>query len=83
MKKFKEVEVIEMVPVSIHCDVCKKEITDYMEVQEMFSYTMFCGYNSVFGDGNQISFDICQHCMKKIIEKFDINVNYEPIDDNQ
>ena len=29
----------------------------------------FGGYGSVFGDGNRLKVDICQHCLKKIIEE--------------
>ena len=53
---------------SITCDVCKREFLmsdDFLEIQEFFSWNMIGGYSSVFGDGNEIVIDICQHCFKK------------------
>lgn len=57
-----------MKKVNITCDVCEKDYTDNtFELQEFTHIKMFCGYGSVFGDGNWIECDICQNCLK---EKF-------------
>lgn len=69
---------------SVSCDVCGHVYSysgnEEFEAQEFFHIGQCGGYGSVFGDGMQISMDICQHCMKKIIERFGINVRYEDVD---
>lgn len=52
---------------SVTCDVCKKEYDreDYMEVQEFSHIKLHCGYGSIFGDGDVVRLDICQHCLKE------------------
>ena len=58
---------------SIKCDVCEKEyddIDDILELQEFLEWENSCGYNSIFGDGNRISIDICQHCQKNLLGKY-------------
>lgn len=57
--------------ISVTCDKCKKEydINDTYEIQEFYHITHQCGYGSVFGDGNILKVDICQYCLKKIIEE--------------
>lgn len=53
------------------CDMCSKRITsdNIYEFQEMVHIRHDCGYGSVFGDGNKINLDICQHCFKAWAEK--------------
>ena len=48
------------------CDACGKKIgpEDWEESQEMLHWRMTCGYGSIFGDGDTISLDLCQHCIK-------------------
>lgn len=67
--KLKPYETTELV--SYICDACKKEydIDDTFEIQEFYHITHQCGYGSVFGDGNILKVDICQYCLKKIIEE--------------
>jgi len=57
---------------SIMCDVCKKtyQPDDWEEVQEFHHINFIGGYGSVFGDCNEVKCDICQHCLKRIIEKW-------------
>jgi hypothetical protein len=61
--------------VSITCDKCgktfenKEEIPDIFEIQEFFHIKNRGGYGSVFGDGDLLSIDLCQHCMKEILER--------------
>ena len=68
--KFYTKETIEIdKPYSIVCDMCKTEYTDEMELQEFHFINFTGGYGSVFGDGNKIEIDICQHCLKGLIDK--------------
>lgn len=71
LKKSKE--VVEYV-VGLKCDMCGKTYTDCFDTQEFFSFSNIGGYSSVFGDNVEISMDICQHCMKKIINTFGIDI---------
>lgn len=53
------------------CDRCGRE-ADFddmkaMEAQEFISIERIGGYSSIFGDGNQISVDICQYCLKEVL----------------
>jgi hypothetical protein len=66
MKKYKEIETIEKILDSVICDKCKKEVFDEMELDEFICVEHFGGYNSIFGDGNRIQLDLCQHCLKEI-----------------
>jgi len=52
------------------CDRCKNRISDEMELQETYSIKFRGGYNSVFGDENDVSCDLCQDCLKKLIGDF-------------
>jgi len=55
------------------CDKCKKEITDpldQLELQETHRIRFTGGYASVFGDGNEVSCDLCQGCLKELIGDF-------------
>lgn len=71
------IEIEQDQVVSIICDVCKTEYTmeDTFEVQEFFGIYRSCGYGSIFGDMNKIKVDVCQHCMKKILEENIKNLN--------
>jgi len=51
--------------VAVVCDSCKRRFTDIMELQEMLRWYMKGGYNSKFGDGADISVDLCQECIEK------------------
>ncbi len=54
------------------CDRCKKEIDidDVLELQEAYSIRFTGGPNSVFGDMNNVSCDLCQQCIKDLIGDF-------------
>ena len=59
------------VPDKVICDICKKELDakkDIMEVQEFIYVRNIGGFNSIFGDGEEIYYDICQYCFKNFIE---------------
>lgn len=64
---------------SITCDACQKTFLtnchksgpwDPFEIQEMLRWKTRGGYGSVFGDGEEISLDLCQHCVKKYLGEF-------------
>ena len=57
------------------CSRCGREVYEFdiMEFQEFHHIDFVGGYGSVFGDGNRVRCDICQHCLKDIIVGF-----YEP-----
>jgi len=54
------------------CDRCKGVIKadDVMELQETYCIEFHTGYNSVFGDGYVIRCDLCQNCLKDLINEF-------------
>ena len=63
----------------IKCDICGREADiekDWMEFGEFVSIDTIGGYGSVFGDGNSVEIDICQHCLKEQLGKF-IRINGE------
>lgn len=49
------------------CDGCGLEapLEDGFEAQEFLQYRNTGGFDSIFGDMNQIEIDLCQHCVKK------------------
>jgi len=66
MKKFREKVVQEIS--SYVCDRCGREAeAQGEEAEEFISIEQVCGYGSIFGDGNRISVDICQHCLKDVL----------------
>ena len=69
MKKTVQEIVVKHKVVSIICDCCKREYDD-MELQEFLSCSTIGGYNSVFGDGVSMSFDLCQYCVKELLGKY-------------
>jgi len=61
------------VPISLACDVCKKEYNyekDILEVQEFLQVYFEGGYSSILGDGSKMQADICQYCVKKLLGKY-------------
>ncbi len=71
--KIKETIQIDKI-ISVVCDVCKKEYKEEWDIQEFHYIDFIGGYYSIFGDGAHITYDICQRCLKKIIEK-NINIS--------
>lgn len=57
----------------IVCDRCHREmgpdVTD-TELQERTAIRFRAGYGSVFGDGNLVEADICQHCLQEVFGKY-------------
>ena len=58
--------------VGYKCNRCGRRIykTDVMELQEFHHIDFVGGYGSVFGDGERIRCDLCQHCLKDLIFPF-------------
>ncbi|ART55111.1 hypothetical protein CBP36_09975 [Acidovorax carolinensis] len=53
------------------CDRCGWEAEhEDLEFAEFLSFTGKGGYGSVFGDGNEIEVDLCQHCMEEILGRW-------------
>jgi hypothetical protein len=55
------------------CDRCGREMTreDHStEWEERFLIRFRGGYGSVFGDGNPVEGDFCQHCIYQLIGKY-------------
>ena len=53
------------------CDRCAREADhEDFEFFEFLSFANKGGYGSVFGDGNEIEIDLCQHCMKEILSSW-------------
>ena len=50
------------------CDICKASTSETMLMQEFLNINFIGGYASVFGDGEQVNFDICDKCLFKIIK---------------
>lgn len=57
----------------IRCDRCDRlaEVGDAeLEFQEFFSINQQAGYASIFGDGNHVQVDLCQHCLKDVLGRW-------------
>ena len=54
---------------AITCDRCQQRLTPdgSNEWQERLSFDHNCGFDSVFGDGNTVSLDLCQHCVWEVL----------------
>lgn len=63
-----EMQQIEKIE-SIICDCCKVEYDDPMELQEFLCHSDRGGYASIFGDTYLIEIDLCQFCIRDILEK--------------
>jgi len=75
MREFKLVKIDKTIPISIKCNMCKKEmITDISPFGNGVNVCYEGGYDSdFFGDGSYLEFDICEECLfKKIINQLRI-----------
>lgn len=54
------------------CDRCGRIIppSDHTEDQERLAIDFTAGYAGVFGDGNHVRADFCQHCVKKVLGRW-------------
>ena len=60
-------KVPQEVPVGWVCDACGTYEESQEEAQEWLSWHHRGGYNSVFGDGEELSLDLCQACTKTLL----------------
>lgn len=52
----------------ICCDRCGRQAAlGDPEFEEMLCIELKAGYASVFGDGNDVQVDLCQHCLKSVL----------------
>lgn len=67
MREFRPVTAQELAACT--CDRCQRRITsdETGEWQERLSFDHSCGFDSVFGDGNSVSLDLCQHCVREVL----------------
>ncbi len=50
------------------CDRCHYHTEkDNPEFHEFLSIDRLAGFDSVFGDGNRLKLDLCQHCVKELL----------------
>jgi len=64
VKKRKVVEV----PEAFVCDGCSKRLAaDGEEAQEMLRWAKRGGYASICGDGEDLSLDLCQECVQRLL----------------
>jgi hypothetical protein len=55
------------------CDRCGREMVpdgSDCEHQERIAIRFRAGYGSVFGDGNLVEADLCQHCLQEVLGKY-------------
>lgn len=66
MQQFSKNEVLALS--SKTCDRCgRRAELDNPEFQEFLSIDRVAGYGSVFGDGERLRLDFCQHCTKTLL----------------
>lgn len=52
----------------IRCDRCGRlSEVDEVEFHEFACIELLAGYGSIFGDGNTVQIDLCQHCLKETL----------------
>lgn len=57
--------------VGLVCDRCKREVPrDAPAFGEALRHHAVAGFGSVFGDGNMVECDLCEHCFKELIGPF-------------
>jgi hypothetical protein len=53
---------------SVVCDICGMSCkANSMEAQEFEFIRRMGGFGSIFGNEHEVTLDICQHCLEKII----------------
>lgn len=66
MQQFSKVDVFSLS--AKICDRCgRRAELATSEFQEFLSVDRVAGYESVFGDGNSLRLDLCQHCTKTLL----------------
>ena len=59
---------------SVTCDRCGREDSDPLEIQEYLPLDFVGGFNSVFGDMEKYTGDICQRCLKAVLGNYLTNI---------
>lgn len=70
--------MLQQKPITTHqivctCDRCHREMHTQKfdcEWDERLTISFRGGYNSVFGDGSLVECDLCQQCVKDMLEKY-------------
>ncbi len=67
MREYKARTVQELAACT--CDRCQRRLTrdDPGEWQERWAIDRIGGVDSVFGDGNTVSLDLCQRCAREVL----------------
>ncbi|CAJ0683652.1 hypothetical protein N5I84_08590 [Ralstonia sp. CHL-2022] len=67
MREYRSVAARELAACT--CDRCQRRLTpeDPGEWQERLSVDLPCGFDSIFGDGNVVRLDLCQHCVRDLL----------------
>ena len=60
-------KVPQEVAVGWVCDACGTYEESQEEAQEWLSWRHRGGYNSMFGDGEELTLDLCQACLKTLL----------------
>lgn len=80
--------MLQQKPITTHqlvcfCDRCGREMQSEShdgEWEERLAITFWGGYNSIFGDGNLVECDLCQQCVKDMLEKYLRITHDDPFD---
>lgn len=67
MKIFETHRVEAQILVSHVCNRCGRDLTADTEKHESLEIAFVAGYDSVFGDGNKVEGDFCQHCIQELL----------------
>ncbi|MHB9833271.1 hypothetical protein Q8F57_000370 [Paraburkholderia terrae] len=66
MLDYKEKTVLEIAGCT--CDRCRQRTTpDEFEFHEWLSVNFVAGFDSIFGDGNVVSIDLCPRCLQETL----------------
>lgn len=68
---YKNKQVIERKAIKVGCDKCHEILSvgdDDLEIQEFLHIRFTGGYSSVFGDETEVECDLCQRCLKEMID---------------
>ena len=72
MRKLALQTVEQVVVTEIVCDRCERafEAEDVFELQEFVHVRIEGGFTSIFGDGAQLTCDLCQRCVREVLGPF-------------
>jgi len=67
MREYRPVTARELAACT--CDRCQRPLTptEPGEWEERLSLDHSCGFDSIFGDGNLVCLDLCQHCVRELL----------------